>query len=30
MMLLTLLGSMFAKNYKFSVERREKVKPLVT
>ncbi|MFP3189318.1 MAG: MFS transporter [Sulfolobaceae archaeon] len=30
MMLLTLLGSMFAKNYKFSVERREKIKPLVT
>jgi len=30
MMLLTLLGSMFTKNYKFSVERREKVKPLVT
>lgn len=30
MMLLTLLGSMFAKNYKFGVERREKVKPLVT
>jgi len=30
MMLLTLLGSMFAKNYKFSVKRREKVKPLVT
>jgi len=30
MMLLTLLGSMFTKNYKFSIERREKVKPLVT
>jgi len=30
MMLLTLLGSMFTKNYKFGVERREKVKPLVT
>lgn len=30
MMLLTLLGSMFTKNYKFVVERREKVKPLAT
>jgi EmrB/QacA subfamily drug resistance transporter len=30
MMLLTLLGSIFAKNYKFGIERREKVKPLVT
>ena len=30
MMLLTLLGSMFTRNYKFGVERREKVKPLVT